>query len=260
MVVITPNIIHWFYENYTKELDDDLKNRFLELKNQVEGWKKGTHLKSSRQQPVQENQKIRENLSLYLNQLSQNNYETIKRKIHNEIDGSKEAIGIFHELVLINGLTQENNLPVLERLLFEFKYTGSIMNLLDEKQSEIKIKKIDASNYNQLCIDNKYNLIYKNSYLFIALIYVMRNIPKNIDKYVQNLVSSIENEDDKELGETYIEIFINFFQKIYKKFLREHPDQYKNILNKLESWKNDKSKFTNRARFQILDFFDLIEN
>ena len=65
------NILNWFLENNTCVVDDTTRDHYLMLKNNIEGWKKGTNIRlGTKSNAKQESQKIRENLSLYLNQLS----------------------------------------------------------------------------------------------------------------------------------------------------------------------------------------------
>ena len=61
--------------------------------------------------------KIKENLSLYLNQITMSNFATIHKKIVSDIDNNEEARMLFIELILTHSLSQPNQLPIIVDLL-----------------------------------------------------------------------------------------------------------------------------------------------
>lgn len=257
-VQLNISILNWFLENYTCSIDEATRENYLLLKNNIEGWKKGTNVRTgTKNTNKQECEKIRENLSLYLNQLSSTNFNTLEKKIRNEIDNSVEATHILLELILNIGLQQENNLELLITLIFNLKQTSSMIEKLVFKLDQLRIVKIDQSNYNQLCIDTRNNLIFKNGVIFLALIFV-RSTEIHID-IIKNKVIFLENElgnEDKEIVEKIMEVYIEFIKRVKSKLDKEY---YLNIIEKLNLWRNDKIRFSNKARFAILDYIDSIE-
>jgi len=256
-VSLSMNILNWFLENNTCVVDDTTRDDYLMLKNNIEGWKKGTNIKLGiKSSEKQESEKIRENLSLYLNQLSKTNFDTLQKKIKNEVENSVEANNILLELILNIGLQQENNLELLITLLSNLNQISNMIEKLIIKLDEIHIVKIDTSNYNQLCIDTRNNLIFKNGFIFLGYIF---NRTSLLDiTIIKNKLIFLENEllnDDKEIVEKIIEVYIEFVKCISKKLQTE---QFSNIIEKFNVWKNDKVRFSNKARFAILDFIDTL--
>ena len=82
-VVPNINVLNWFLENNTCLVDEKIRDEYILLKNNIEGWKKGSNLRTTIKTSSEklETDKIRENLSLYLNQLSATNYITLEKKI-----------------------------------------------------------------------------------------------------------------------------------------------------------------------------------
>jgi len=256
-VSLSINILNWFLENNTCVVDDATRDHYLMLKNNIEGWKKGTNIRLGiKSSQKQESEKIKENLSLYLNQLSNTNFDTLQKKIKNEVENSVEANTILLDLILNIGLQQENNLDLLITLLSNLNQISNIIEKLIQKLDEIHIIKIDLSNYNQLCIDTRNNLIFKNGFIFLGLIFNRTNL---LDiNIIKNKLIFLENElqnDDKEIVEKTIEVYIEFVKCVSKKL---EPVYYSNIIQKCNTWKNDKVRFSNKARFAILDFMDTL--
>ena len=256
-VSLNINILNWFLENNTCVVDDTTRDHYLMLKNNIEGWKKGTNIRlGTKSNAKQESQKIRENLSLYLNQLSSTNFNTLEKKIKNEIDNSLEANNILLELILNIGLQQENNLELLILMVSNLNEISNMLEKLIIKLDELHIKKIDQSNYNQLCLDTRNNMIYKNGYIFLGLIFLRTTLLDS--SVIKNKLILLENElqnEDKEIVEKTIEVYIEFVKCISKKL---EPEYYSNIIQKFNGWKNDKNRFSNKARFAILDFIDTL--
>ena len=85
-IPVSYNILQWFFENNSDTVSETYKQEFLELKNTIEGWKKGTHVRQNKfSNSKSEIEKVKENLSLYLNQLSNSNYNIIENNISKEI-------------------------------------------------------------------------------------------------------------------------------------------------------------------------------
>ena len=53
-----------------------------------------------------------------------------------------------------------------------------------------------------------------------------------------------------------MEVYIEFIKRVKSKLDKEY---YLNIIEKLNLWQNDKIRFSNKARFAILDYIDSIE-
>jgi hypothetical protein len=261
-VVPSINVLNWFLENNTCQVDEKIRDEYILLKNNIEGWKKGSNLRTTVKISSEklETDKIRENLSLYLNQLSTTNYITLEKKIIKEIDNSTEAMNILLDLILNIGMQQENNLELLITLVSNLKLLPGTIDKLELKLNELHIVKIDQSNYNQLCIDTRNNLILKNGVIFLALIFSRSN-ELNI-QIVRNKFVFLEGKlqnDDKEIVEKYMEVYIELLKRVYIKLKQLDKTFYDTIINKLNSWKNDKIQFTSRSRFAILDLFDSLK-
>jgi hypothetical protein len=258
-VVPSINVLNWFLENNTCQVDEKIRDEYILLKNSIEGWKKGSNLRTTIKISSEklETDKIRENLSLYLNQLSATNYITLEKKIIKEIDNSNEAMNILLDLILNIGMQQENNLELLITLVSNLKLLPGTIDKLELKLNELHLVKIDQSNYNQLCIDTRNNLIFKNGVIFLALIFsrsTVLNIEIILNKFLF-LEGKFQN-DDKEIVEKYMEVYIELLKRVHIKLKQMDKAFYDTIINKLNSWKNDKIQFTSRTRFAILDLFD----
>ena len=100
-IVPSINILNWFFENNTNQVDENTRDQYILLKNNIEGWKKGANLRTTTNQSDKlETDKIKENLSLYLNQLSSTNYITLEKKIIKEIDNSNDSQNILLDLII----------------------------------------------------------------------------------------------------------------------------------------------------------------
>jgi len=259
---VSYNILDWFIENNSDTVNETYKQEFLELKNAIEGWKKGTHVRQNKFScSKSEIEKVKENLSLYLNQLSNSNYNIIENKIQKEIENSNESIDMLLELILTNKIAQENNLNVLGKLLINIKLHEKFLTKLEEQLKKSNITKINQSNYDELCSNNRINLIYKNGYIFIGNMYSIMNSSIStiqLENYIKVLNKKIFTSDDKELAEKYLEVYIEFIKKVEKKLKENNETLHRKIIEELNIWKMDKLTFTNRARFAILDFIESI--
>ena len=261
-IVPSINVLNWFLENNTCQVDEQIRDEYILLKNSIEGWKKGSNLRTTIKISSEklETDKIKENLSLYLNQLSATNYITLEKKIVKEIYNSNEAMNILLDLILNIGMQQENNLELLITLVSNLKLLPGTIDKLESKLNELHLVKVDQSNYNQLCIDTRNNLIFKNGVIFLALIF-SRSSELNIE-IIRNkflfLEGKLQNED-KEIVEKYMEVYIELLKRVRIKLKQLDKMFYDTIINKLNSWKNDKIQFTSRTRFAILDLFDSIK-
>jgi len=259
---VSYNILLWFIENNSDTVSETYKQEFLELKNAIEGWKKGTHVRQNKfSNSKSEIEKVKENLSLYLNQLSTSNYNIIENKILKEIENSNESVDMLMELILTNGIPQENNLTLLGKLLINLKLHQQFIIKLEEQLKKSNITKINQSNYDELCSSNRINLIYKNGYIFIGNMYSIINSSIStvqLENYINVLNKKIFTSDDKELAEKYLEVYIEFIKKVEKKLKENNEKLHHSLIEELNVWKMDKIHFTNRARFAILDFIESI--
>jgi hypothetical protein len=255
-------ILLWYLENYTCQVSDTVKDQFIELKNSIEGWKKGTHVRSTKVINVSELERIRENLSLYINQLSVANYSIIEGKIINEIDNSTESQNLLIDLIILNGLPQENNLTLLCNMIIHLKLTHILIQKLENKLKLCEIKKTDSSNYDQMCIDIKHNTVCKNIFILFSMLY-NNDIPEinttKIQVFVDILKERIAESTDKEIVEKYVEIFVDFMKRIDSKLQMCSKVIYKDIHAQFTIWKQAKDQISNRGRFAILDYLDSIE-
>lgn len=262
-IPLSKNIINWYLENVSLSVSDDERNTFLNLKNNVEGWKKGTQIRNTKYVPKNTIEIIRENLSLYLNQISASNYNIIEKKIVNEIDNSLEAQNLLIELILSNCLSQTNNLQIIVQLLGNLKYIPQLLNSLNTFIEEGNLKTTDPNNYDQLCVDNRYNLKYKNSYILLGIIFNKSceiTINKIIDYFIYLEKRILDQNTNKELSEKYLDIYVDFLRLIGSQLKKSSPEKYDDIIAKLNQWKDMKPRFTNRARFSILDYLDEIQD
>jgi hypothetical protein len=256
------NILLWYLENYTGQVNDVIKDQFIELKNSIEGWKKGTHVRSTKVINVSELERIRENLSLYINQLSVGNYSIIEGKIITELDNSAESQNLLIDLIILNGLPQENNLALLCTMVIHLKLTSLLIRKLENKLNLCDIKKTDPSNYDQMCVDIKHNTVCKNIFILFSMFY-NNDVPEiNTDKiriFVDILQGRIAESTDKEIVEKYVEIFVDFIKRIDTKLQTCSKVMYKDIHTQLIHWKLSKDQISNRGRFAILDYLDSVE-
>jgi hypothetical protein len=253
-------LLNWFLENNTCQVDEETRNKYLSLKNNIEGWKKGTNLRQlnlKNSNHKLESDKIKENLSLFLNQLSKSNFNLIEKKIKLEIENSSEAENILLDLILNIGLQQENNLELLITLVANQNLMSGIINKLIQKLDSIQLVKIDQSNYNQICIDTRNNLIFKNSFILLSIIFNRCNLLtiETIKEKIAFLETKITT-DEKENVEKYMEILIDILKRISEKLKKNNPLFFEELIAKLIAYKNDKIRFTNRTRFAIMDYFD----
>ena len=256
------NILLWYLENYTGQVSDTIKDQFIELKNSIEGWKKGTHVRSTKVINVSELERIRENLSLYINQLSVGNYSIIEGKIINELDNNAESQNLLIDLIISNGLPQENNLTLLCSMVIQLKLTSILVQKLENKLKLCDIKKTDSSNYDQMCIDIKHNTVCKNIFILFSMLYNNHVLEIDTDKiqvFVDILKDRITESTDKEIIEKYVEIFVDFIKRIDTKLQTCSKVIYKDIHAQLTVWKQSKEQISNRGRFAILDYLDSIE-
>ena len=256
------DMLLWYLENYNGQVSDTIKDQFIELKNSIEGWKKGTHVRSTKVINVSELERIRENLSLYINQLSVGNYSIIEGKIINELDNSLESQNLLIDLIILNGLPQENNLTLLSSMVIHLKLTSILVQKLENKLKLCDIKKTDSSNYDQMCIDIKHNTVCKNIFILFSMLY-NNNVPEidtdKIQVFVDILKDRITESTDKEIVEKYVEIFVDFIKRIDTKLQMSSKVIYKNIHAQLTLWKQSKEQISNRGRFAILDYLDSVE-
>jgi len=252
-VPLNITLLNWFLENNTHQVDEETRNKYLSLKNNIEGWKKGTNLRQMNMKNSSqklESDKIKENLSLFLNQLSKSNFNLIEKKIKSEIENSPEAENILLDLILNIGLQQENNLELLITLVSNQNLMSGIIEKLITKLGTIQLVKIDQSNYNQICADTRNNLIFKNCFILLSIIF-NRSTAISLETIKDKI-----RTDEKENVEKYMEIFIDMLKRITATLKTKHSAFFEEIMEKLISYKNDKIRFTSRTRFAIMDYFD----
>ncbi len=253
-------LLNWFLENNTHQVDEETRNKYLSLKNNIEGWKKGSNLRQMNMKNSSqklESDKIKENLSLFLNQLSKSNFNLIEKKIKSEIENSPEAENILLDLILNIGLQQENNLELLITLVSNQNLMSGIIEKLITKLGTIQLVKIDQSNYNQICADTRNNLIFKNCFILLSIIFnrstaVSLEVIREKIRFLDDKI----NTDEKENVEKHMEILIDMLKRITETLKIKDKAFFEEIIEKLISYKNDKLRFTSRTRFAIMDYFD----
>lgn len=258
-ILTSSEIVDWYVENVSDTVDTNTKKTFIELKNSVEGWKKGTLVRGVVSKPVDIKAQIRENMSLFINQLSVQNYKPTLSKIKKEMEGSTIARDIFTEIVVQTGMLQENNLELIVGLLEDLGMIQSVIKHLQITLSKMSFIQIDESSYEQLCVDTKNNTLFKNGYLFLS--YIFNKTDEISINGILSYLNFIQNSlgENKELNEKYIQLYVMIVSTVDKKLTQNSPEFMRDILKLLETWKNDKAKYSNKARFTILDYLDTLQ-
>ena len=268
--VLNIHTLHWFLENVTRQVPEPQRESFIELKNSIEGWKKGTMVRACKPYRKSEEDKIRENLSLYLNQLSAANYSTIFVKIKNELDEewapmspmSSSPRDILFDIMFSNTIIQPNAITLLSRLIVDLQIGEPTLKSLHEKFSKMSIMYVERSNYDNLCVANKNNIIFKNTALFMAKhgVLLCDDIEERIKTHLHTIQTATEEADTtmlKEQVEGYVDCYVELLKEYYASIPRSELCR---IHSMLCSWKSDKVLFTNRARFTIYDLYDTFES
>jgi len=119
---------------------------------------------------------------------------------------------------------------------------------------------VERANYDNLCIANKNNVVFKNTLLFLAKHGIL--LWGDIEARIQSHLDVIKTSDEgavailKEQMEGYVDCYVELLKEYYATIPRE--ELYR-IHRMLCSWKSDKGLFTNRARFTIYDLYDTFE-
>jgi len=241
-----------FTNNVSQEYLDD----FFILKGSVEGWKKGTLLRVSNQKIKTNTEKIRENLQLYTNQLAINNYNIIFQKIKVEIENTAEGTTILQDIILKDSIRQENNLELLAKLIIELNLLENIILLLIELLNNYTVNTEDTTdNYDQFCIDNNSNLIFKNRYLLLCTFFNLDKLD-NITFYLNNLVKGFINETDKLISERYILTYINCLKKINVHLKNKYPDIHQNYIIELNKYLENPRLISSKSCITIMNILD----
>lgn len=258
---VTHNIIDWYLLNNTKMVDANAKQLFKNLKNSVDGWKKGTNIReTTTNENKEEKTKIKENLSLFLNQLSQNNFDTVKNKIKKEVNTDNVSKNILLELIINKNLVHSNNLELLSKLVIDLNLIIPFVISIELKIDESKIATCDPNDYDQLCKDNINNLIYKNCYVIFGILYKTTHGISfdKVQKRINELCDKIDHENDKKINEKYLDILINLIMLVDSKIKKISKPYYEKIHKILDNWNQSKGILNNKGRFAILAYFESV--
>ena len=234
---------------FSNNVSQDYLDDFFALKGSVEGWKKGTLLRVSNQKIRTSREKIRENLQLYTNQLANNNYNVIFESVQIQEN-------VLQDIILKDTIRQENNLELLAKLTIDLnifdKLKIELINLLDKYTVNTEDT---TDNYDQFCIDNNSNLIFKNRYLLLC-VYFNLNRLDNIVFYLNNLVKCFENQTDKSISERYILTYINCLKKINTHLKQKLPEVHKKYIEELNSYLDNPKLFSSKSCIAIMNILD----
>jgi len=241
---------------FSNNVSQEYLDSFFALKGSVEGWKKGTLLRVSNQKVRTSSEKIRENLQLYTNQLANNNYNIIFQKIKVEIENTEEGNQILQDIILKDAIRQDNNLDILAKLTIDLnileQFKTSLINLLDKYE----VNTVDTTNnYDQFCLDNISNLIFKNRYLLLCVYFNLDKID-DIEKYLSKLVQCFENETDKSVSERYILTYIYCLKKINIHLKQKLPVLHQTYINELNRYLENPKSMSSKSCISIMNILD----
>jgi hypothetical protein len=241
---------------FSNNVSQDYLDNFFALKGSVEGWKKGTLLRVSNQKIRTSREKIKENLQLYANQLANNNYNIIFQKIKVEIENTDEGTTILQDIILKDTIRQENNLELLAKLTIDLNIIEQIKIELIHLLDKYTVNTEDTTdNYDQFCIDNNSNLIFKNRYLLLCVYFNMNKLD-NIAFYLNNLVKCFENEQDKSVSERYILTYISCLKKINTQLKIKQPTIHKNYICELNRYLENPKSMSSKSCIAIMNILD----
>jgi hypothetical protein len=241
---------------FSNNVSQEYLDSFFLLKGSVEGWKKGTLLRVSNQKIRTSSEKVRENLQLYTNQLANNNYNIIFQKIKVEVENTDEGTSILQDIILKDTIRQENNLELLAKLTIDLNIIEQIKIELIQLLDKFSVNTEDTTNnYDQFCIDNNSNLIFKNRYLLLC-VYFNLNKLDNIVFYLNNLVKCFENEPDKSISERYILTYINCLKKINIHLKQKLPDVHKKYIDELNRYLEKPKLISSKSCIAIMNILD----
>lgn len=250
------NLLNQLKFLFTNIVSQEYLDEFFILKGSVEGWKKGTLLRVSNQKIKTSSEKIKENLQLYTNQLANNNYNIIFQKIKVEIENTIEGTKILQDIILKDSIRQENNLELLAKLTIDLNLFENIKTELIQLLDNYSVSTEDTTdNYDQFCIVNNFNLIFKNRYLLLCT-YFNLDVLMDITNYIDNLVKCFENETDKIVSERYILTYISCLKKINIHLKEKFPEIHKNYITQLNKYLENTKLFSSKSCIAIMNILD----
>jgi hypothetical protein len=229
---------------HSELLDQDQLDIFYNLKSNVEGWKKGNLLKVSGQKHKTTTEMTTENLRLYVNQLTNSNYNTIREKIVTELDNDTSR-SILINLVLDDAIKQTNNLQLLSKLVCDLNMYESLLSTISEKLDK-NINVSVRNDYDQFCIDNMNNLIFKNRFVLLSFFYKSHDLDMN--KYLDILVKGIDTLD-KIQNEIYVLTLVELLKAI------NEPEKFANYYTYIKNLTESKL-ITTKSVVTILNLID----
>lgn len=244
---------------FTKEIIDNLleikkNNKFIKRKSPI---KINTEISTSWRIKHQQNNKDFEDiLTSYLNKICEKNYNDIKQKLLELI--KEDNINTIIEAIFTK-IINEKNSDLFVKLIIDINIqtsiTNIIINLIENFYKTLDNIKFSEDTYDELCESNK---IKNNFYFFFSFIsklyYFNENLIKNseiIKNYYNNLLVLINT--DSNLTEFYINCLVNLVEKSFNKISLHNNEIKKNF----EEMSQNRSKFSNKSRFLIID---LLEN
>lgn len=241
---------------FSNNVPQEYLDKFYALKSSVEGWKKGTLLHVSNQKVKTSCEKITENLRLYINQLANNNYSIIFQKIKIELENTVEGYDILQDIILKDAIRQDNNLEILAKLTIDLNIFDIFIVRLTEYLKTFEVKTLDnTDNYDQFCIDNTFNTIFKNRYLLLCVYFNLDKI-NNIETYINNLSDTFEKENDKLVAERYILTYVSCLKKINIHLKQKLPNIHQEYIVKLNGYVNSGKKITSKSTISIMNLLD----
>ena len=171
---------------------------------------------------------------------------------------------ILFDIMFSNTIIQPNAITLLSRLITDLQIGEPTMKSLCYKFSKMSILYVERSNYDNLCVANKNNIIFKNTVLFMAKhgVLLCSDIEERIKTHLRAIQTTTATEEAdttmlKEQVEGYVDCYVELLKEYYGSIPR---DELFRIHGMLCSWKSDKVLFTNRARFTIYDLYDTFES
>jgi hypothetical protein len=231
---------------FSELLDQSYLDKFYSLKSNVEGWKKGNLLKVTGQKQKTTSEVTKENLTLYINQITHSNYNITKNKIQNEID-NEMSINSLIDLILNDAIRQSNNLCILADLIIDLDLYEKLVLNLESKLDIIITTTKHNSEYDKFCSDNTNNLIFKNRFVLLGYFY-KHGLLNNIDKYLDILKNMINNLD-KSKNEIYVLTLVELLKSL------DNKTQFIEYYNYLEELSTTKL-ITTKSIITILNLLD----
>jgi hypothetical protein len=188
--------------------------------------------------------------------LANNNYNVIFEKIKLEVEHTDEGLDILKDIMLNVAIRQENNLELLAKISIDLNILNNVLNDLISLLNTIERKTAENGNeYDQFCLDNISNLIFKNRYLFLCVFYNLGKMD-SIVLYLDKLVEVFMNEQDKKVSELYVLAYVDCLNKINKTLKERDPIQHKNKIDQLNDLLSLPKKFTSKSSIAIMNLLD----